>query len=183
MEARELQYMKTAAFLGISCVVALALIPIFTQKHQPARAVSCMSNVKVIGTGMMMYLEDYDEQFPRATDWMDATYPYLKNKNTYRCPQSGSTQSNDFGYAFNATLAFKTLVTPKAPAHRNATTAAKDNALTTPPAILIMLYDSRDLRWNASTPGLSGVADPPRHGMLTTIGYADGHAKQIPLNP
>ena len=39
---------------------------------------NCQSNLKQIGLGMMQYSRDYDEQFPRAENWMEELRPYVR---------------------------------------------------------------------------------------------------------
>jgi prepilin-type processing-associated H-X9-DG protein len=84
---------------------------------------------------------------------------HVNNKNVYRCQQVLSPQPADFGYAFNSTLALKTLDKRRSPGE------------------VVMLYDSNDLRWNAYAPGRTGAANPPRHKGMNNFAFADGHVK------
>jgi prepilin-type N-terminal cleavage/methylation domain-containing protein len=52
--------------IAIIAVLAAILFPVFAQAREKARAISCLNNQKQIGTGMMLYLQDYDECFPLA---------------------------------------------------------------------------------------------------------------------
>jgi prepilin-type N-terminal cleavage/methylation domain-containing protein/prepilin-type processing-associated H-X9-DG protein len=52
--------------IAIIAILAAILFPVFSQAREKARAISCLSNQKQIGTGMMLYLQDYDECFPLA---------------------------------------------------------------------------------------------------------------------
>jgi len=106
-----------------------------------------------------MYSQDYDEHLPAAKNWMDTTYPYIKSKNTYRCPDLHSSKTTDFGYAYNASMALKKFTSYKTP------------------ATTIMLYDSNSLQWNASAAGRSGAANPPRHNGMDNFAFLDGHVK------
>src|SRR5205814_4661359 len=42
------------------------LFPVFAQARDKARAAGCMSNLKQIGTALLLYVQDYDEGFPNA---------------------------------------------------------------------------------------------------------------------
>jgi prepilin-type N-terminal cleavage/methylation domain-containing protein/prepilin-type processing-associated H-X9-DG protein len=53
--------------IAIIAILAAILFPVFAQAREKARAISCLSNCKQIGTGFMMYLQDYDENFPVST--------------------------------------------------------------------------------------------------------------------
>jgi prepilin-type N-terminal cleavage/methylation domain-containing protein/prepilin-type processing-associated H-X9-DG protein len=52
--------------IAIIAILAAILFPVFAQAREKARQTACLSNTKQIGTAMMMYIQDYDEQFPRA---------------------------------------------------------------------------------------------------------------------
>jgi prepilin-type N-terminal cleavage/methylation domain-containing protein/prepilin-type processing-associated H-X9-DG protein len=86
--------------IAIIAILAAILFPVFAQAREKARAISCLSNMKQVGTGMMMYFQDYDETMLqdwygdwRPSDptrewykWMDAVYPYVKNEQIFNCP-------------------------------------------------------------------------------------------------
>ncbi|MBB6052358.1 DUF1559 domain-containing protein [Armatimonas rosea] len=100
--------------IAIIAILAAILFPVFAQAREKARATACLSNMKQIGLGMMMYAQDYDEtyplhftnQSPRPVNpinaaaaaprmmWTVAIYPYLKNWGIYSCP-SDKPQSTD----------------------------------------------------------------------------------------
>jgi len=47
----------------------------------------CMSNLKQLSLAVLMYVQDYDERFPRAgADWADLIEPYMKNRSLLKCP-------------------------------------------------------------------------------------------------
>ncbi len=47
--------------IAIIAILAAILFPVFAQAREKARQASCLSNLKQIGTGLMMYTQDYDE--------------------------------------------------------------------------------------------------------------------------
>jgi prepilin-type N-terminal cleavage/methylation domain-containing protein len=63
---------KCAAFTLIELLVVIAIIailasilfPVFAQARAKARQAACLSNMKQIGTAVMMYIQDYDEVYP-----------------------------------------------------------------------------------------------------------------------
>ena len=60
--------------IAIIAILAAILFPVFAQAREKARAISCLSNEKQIGTGTLMYVQDYDEQlFFRANSPGKAT--------------------------------------------------------------------------------------------------------------
>jgi prepilin-type N-terminal cleavage/methylation domain-containing protein/prepilin-type processing-associated H-X9-DG protein len=50
--------------IAIIAILAAILFPVFAQAREKARAISCISNCKQMGTASMMYIQDYDETFP-----------------------------------------------------------------------------------------------------------------------
>jgi prepilin-type N-terminal cleavage/methylation domain-containing protein/prepilin-type processing-associated H-X9-DG protein len=47
--------------IAIIAILAAILFPVFAQARAKARQTSCLSNMKQIGVGLMMYAQDYDE--------------------------------------------------------------------------------------------------------------------------
>ncbi|MCW3051327.1 MAG: prepilin-type N-terminal cleavage/methylation domain [Chthonomonadales bacterium] len=50
--------------IAIIAILAAILFPVFAKARESARRTVCVSNVKQIGLGWMMYVQDYDETFP-----------------------------------------------------------------------------------------------------------------------
>jgi prepilin-type N-terminal cleavage/methylation domain-containing protein/prepilin-type processing-associated H-X9-DG protein len=70
--------------IAIIAILAAILFPVFAQAREKARAISCLSNAKQIGTAQMMYIQDYDETYGLAWGNGGAHYiaglqPYIKN--------------------------------------------------------------------------------------------------------
>jgi prepilin-type N-terminal cleavage/methylation domain-containing protein/prepilin-type processing-associated H-X9-DG protein len=86
--------------IAIIAILAAILFPVFAQARERARAISCVSNLKQIGTGIMMYVQDYDETYPvpnakiapingGGTSFMPLDSqldPYIKNDQIWHCP-------------------------------------------------------------------------------------------------
>jgi len=93
--------------IAIIAILAAILFPVFSQAREKARQASCLSNLKQVGTGVMMYVQDYDETFPynrfigpgEATwsNWKYAILPYIKNLQVYECPNSRAQISRMLG--------------------------------------------------------------------------------------
>jgi prepilin-type processing-associated H-X9-DG protein len=153
---------------GIAILAAI-LFPVFAQAREKARQTACLSNVKMMSTGIMMYAQDYDERFPIAEQWTTGIEPYTKNERIFNCPtlnpasqygseSSGSSGSVVYSYGFNKELSrlemYKIL----------------------DPRSAVMLFES-DKKTKDATDPLESIANPPRHSQGNNFGYADGHAK------
>src|SRR5687768_4855155 len=52
--------------IAIIAILAAILFPVFAQARAKARQATCTSNMKQLSLGLMMYIQDYDEMFPRS---------------------------------------------------------------------------------------------------------------------
>ena len=78
--------------IAIIAILAAILFPVFAQARAKARGTSCLSNVKQIGTAMMMYVQDYDETTPSGRgggwEWWVELMPYIKSTDLLYCPDA-----------------------------------------------------------------------------------------------
>ncbi len=97
--------------IAIIAILAAILFPVFAQAREKARTISCLSNLKQMGTAFTMYLQDYDEVvLPRysacpstgpaptpdaPTLWTNTIQPYIKNKQVFICPSATNTKYGD----------------------------------------------------------------------------------------
>jgi prepilin-type N-terminal cleavage/methylation domain-containing protein/prepilin-type processing-associated H-X9-DG protein len=76
--------------IAIIAILAAILFPVFAQAREKARQTSCLSNVRQIGTSMMMYVQDYDEMTPSGRgggwEWWTELMPYMKSLDLLSCP-------------------------------------------------------------------------------------------------
>jgi len=87
--------------IAIIAILAAILFPVFAQAREKARAISCLSNEKQIGLGVLQYQEDYDEKNPgglngygSGSGWAGQIYPYVKATRVFLCPSdTGDTQA------------------------------------------------------------------------------------------
>jgi prepilin-type N-terminal cleavage/methylation domain-containing protein/prepilin-type processing-associated H-X9-DG protein len=63
-QGRGFTLIELLVVIAIIAILAAILFPVFARARENARRASCMSNLKQIGLGMMMYVQDYDEQYP-----------------------------------------------------------------------------------------------------------------------
>jgi prepilin-type N-terminal cleavage/methylation domain-containing protein/prepilin-type processing-associated H-X9-DG protein len=73
--------------IAIIAILAAILFPVFAQAREKARAITCISNLKQIGTATMMYVQDYDEIGPGGwakADDQGACGTTIKNTQYWR---------------------------------------------------------------------------------------------------
>lgn len=86
--------------IAIIAILAAILFPVFATVREKARQTSCLSNLKQLGTAMLMYAADHDGLFPPAVgrqphetnpyeySWLRRIEPYVKNTGVFICPSS-----------------------------------------------------------------------------------------------
>jgi len=107
--------------IAIIAILAAILFPVFAKAREKARQTSCLSNLKQIGSAMMMYTQDYDESLfpyrnnppaaspalnPFASDpnvgssakrpifYNQLLETYIKNYDVWKCPSNPSAFVN-----------------------------------------------------------------------------------------
>src|SRR5690554_5460678 len=97
--------------IAIIAILAAILFPVFARARESARRASCMSNLKQIGLGVMMYVQDYDEKYPMCFDtapnkgdWGTFLTPYVKNTQVYICPSSSISSYTSGNYGANRAM-------------------------------------------------------------------------------
>jgi prepilin-type processing-associated H-X9-DG protein len=125
--------------------------------EHPARVVSCLSNIKQLDLGMLMYAQDYDDHFPLPKSWNDGLMPYVKNEEVFRCPSESNRTLPSYGMNWRLGK-------------------VKSSTLALP-GRTVLLFDALPGKNQAGGQGL--LPDPPRHPNAQNIGFADGHAKSV----
>ncbi len=145
---------------GCGCVPIMAaiLFPVFAQAGQAAKASACLSNVKQLTVGFLVYAQDNDDVFPVATAWVDRTKPIVRSDAPYACPV---LTSSGYGYSMNKAMSKKRSISIKSPEKT------------------VLLFETLAPKKNASGDPSSDTANPPRHGQRNNFAYADGHAMSL----
>lgn len=118
MKRRAFTLIELLVVIAIIAILASILFPVFARARENARRASCMSNMKQIGLGMMMYTQDYDERMPfgslaypagtvkfpngymgATAPWYLMIYPYVKSLQVFNCPSADKALYNIGGYS------------------------------------------------------------------------------------
>ncbi len=180
--------------IAIIAILAAILFPVFARAREKARQASCLSNIKQLTLGAMMYSQDYDEiimpgyicsRSSGSHGWWHETngriQPYVKNLQIMKCP---SEPAATFSYGINYTLS------NGGPSTGDGcySTGGRPMAKITRPAETGIFGDSRadcnypgngnTTYWGSKPAGynLCGSVDC-RHNDGANVGYLDGHAK------
>ena len=121
--------------IAIIAILAAILFPVFAKARDKARQATCVSNVKQLSLGVMMYVSDYDGTYPPEYVWMQEAapgggdaidytadnwsysgwwkwqwqllvYPYTKSHKVDRCPNSLAVDGSSAWYNYGANVEF-----------------------------------------------------------------------------
>ena len=178
--------------IAIIAILAAILFPVFAKAREKARQTSCLSNCKQLAAAALMYVQDWDEMFPKYAQadlapgpgtgyqhtlfWLDVIQPYVKNSQLFRCP---SLQYNGINTMGSPTFTFGLLAyqagynwnvgTYRAPFCSDGLGRSYSDGLPwvslsscTVPAQTFMLGDLR---------GLGGAAWPVLEGGTSSVSY------------
>jgi general secretion pathway protein G len=102
--------------IAIIAILAGILFPVFAEAKRKAREITCVSNLRQIGTSVQLYMSDNDDKYPYMVDasdkyvqtiwggnpdWQaqingmsmmqDTLAEYSKSKEIFRCPSDNGT--------------------------------------------------------------------------------------------
>jgi prepilin-type N-terminal cleavage/methylation domain-containing protein/prepilin-type processing-associated H-X9-DG protein len=114
--------------IAIIAILAAILFPVFAKARERARQTTCLNNLKQLGTGFQMYLDDWEGIYPlpgfpgQRNGWVYARdhfiidvragslYGYVKTEGSYICPsetpqnQATSNSPTFLSYSINGEL-------------------------------------------------------------------------------
>lgn len=195
--------------IAIIAILAAILFPVFARARENARRSSCLSNMKQIGLGLMMYTQDYDEKYPLYAfkdasltwkfSWASVIYPYVNSTQVFICPSAVQTGycyptlmqvnsyqyagSYGYNYAYFGTWATSTRPTVTSLAAVNSPSETIAIAESTALQVTSIVYPPSIWSNPATTCGyVSGEFEKQlatRHFDGTNITFADGHVKWL----
>jgi len=144
--------------LMVLAIFPAMLYPVFHRARAAARKAVCLTNVKNVSLGLLMYMSDWNEICPDSANWCETLDEYIKNREVLVCPDA---PKQDCGYAYNAALSDLHL------------------AAVADPTNTVALFES-DRGWNAAGDPAALLPIEPRHLGGDNFGYLDGHARWLP---
>ena len=93
---------ERVVLVAIVCILALILGPVFSRVKEPARQVTCLSNVRQICVAFRVYAAVNANRLPPYRGWPDAILPYVANRKVLACPRDRKTWP---GYAYHPPVA------------------------------------------------------------------------------
>jgi len=183
MRRRGFTLIELLVVIAIIAILAAILFPVFARAREKARQSSCLSNLKQLGLGFLMYAQDYDELFPqhRCQDaghssiwhlgcYFEEVMPYLKNQQVLRCPSCNYSAYGNPGtgfanldYGFNIHLAGDPIGKSQYPAEQ------------------YMVGESR-YGYNGHATYYFHTDEIPGHNGGANICFIDGHTKWMKLD-
>jgi len=173
--------------IAIIAILAAILFPVFARAREKARQTSCLSNLKQLSLGVLMYAQDYDETMPYAVigvmggnmDFvLDTIAPYTNNKQIELCPSDGSQGSVDltaapflmsrYSYIPNSSIMGLAIQGVQVD------TALKLADIHKPAECVLMCDGDLD---ESQLPTAMLIWPDFRHNEMANFSFADGHAK------
>lgn len=182
--------------IAVIAILASILFPAFAKARQRAYAAACMSNLRQLGQGVMLYGMDWDQLYPMGTDWADRHFsdiwghnpvwqaliagmpeltdcldPYVRNRQIWECPTD-----NGVGYDIiinrqvDAPLLFRTYGMSYAYRTELAFSGVRQGGMAEPAAV--NLLEDSDGDWHFGTEN-----DWDSYRFHTC--FADGHVKLL----
>jgi prepilin-type N-terminal cleavage/methylation domain-containing protein/prepilin-type processing-associated H-X9-DG protein len=106
MKRRAFTLIELLVVIAIIAILAAILFPVFAKAREKARQITCTSDAKQIGLGVLQYVQDYDENYPTGEEgslgqgWAGTIYPYVKSGAVFHCPDDPTTQTSDGTYTY-----------------------------------------------------------------------------------
>lgn len=150
----------SVALFVLFAVLLSFLAPRFNYHRRGPSGAGCMSNLRQVGMGLLMYAQDEGDRLPPPAAWADSVEPFVKNDAILRCPEVRVQNLGGYGYALNRHLK-----------------GTKLSSLESPREVPLV-YDSTNLARHAAD-FMTSLPNPGRHQGRNHMVCADGSAKRL----
>ena len=188
--------------IAIIAILAAILFPAFAKARESARRITCVSNLKQIGTGILQYTQEFDEKLPpseRGSNpagvngtrvWPQMLKSYVQETGVYKCPSNSGTNflNSTGGVYLNHYQANGGGDEGNQRGHVGGTTGIArpmnvDGSATlsqiTSPAQLILINEHRGTRGQSEMEDPTANFRPQGHLGTTNFLFSDGHVKSM----
>lgn len=198
---RAFTLLEVLAAVTVVSLLAVLLGAYAGRGLERTRTMQCLSRMKLLGSGVLMYCQEHDGEFPRSfhsaypysqPGWGKAILPYIGqeealsksewnkvfNKN-YRCPSDPNTR--EWSYGLNVYFELH----PDSDDYPGSPSTWRRLVSLPAPTRTVLLGELKTSSadhfmahfWNAGAPEV----DAARHEDRSVYVFADGHAESLPL--
>ncbi len=171
--------------IAIIAILAAILFPVFARAREKARQTSCLSNLKQLSLGFLMYVQDYDERvldgwnalYACSNQWQGFLQPYIKNDQLCQCPSGGTWTSyssyNNYTWVYDHIRGQK-MATISRSASPSEYFLMMDGYV---PYLMGNPEDAATLRAYLGLDRANITERATRHNGMANVAFLDGHAK------
>ena len=193
--------------IAIIAILAAMLLPALSAARERARSTDCVSRLKQIGLSTMMYVQDFDDTYPKAFMYSGVGWPrgyvnmgYVDSIKHFNCPSHTGLKcgvdKNSSGYLIDYSnssygINYMSIGSSNRDASSNATSDQK-----AAPAKLQQIKNPSDtiysgdtlvpstgeghyLAYDSTSLTASNGVFVPRHGTTCNIVWCDGHVEAV----
>ena len=205
-KSRGFTLIELLVVIAIIAILAAILFPVFASAREKARQISCLSDLRQIGLGMLQYVQDNDETMFQTTYYNDATgilyqwdgglnfatntydptqgflQPYMKSVAIQDCPDAAGiplgSPAEHISYGINQLIYYDTSFNQLPAPSLAQFTVPSDTVLLTD----AVGYDKRDGLYrndDLTWPSGGGPTVHGRHQGTASVLWMDGHVKAV----